>query len=327
MNKHFIIWWNLENLFDIEDSLDRPEWLANSLKSELAGWTSDVLEQKIDNIVSIIKQMNLGQGPDLMGVCEVENKNVLQKLVNGLSSLSRNYQIIHHDCNDKRGIDVAFIYDANKYKHDNMFFSYEVLKRSATRDIIQANFITSQGTELIVIGNHWPAKTWSAIDTAPYRMMAGETLSYWLQRIQEIKGSQAAILVMGDFNDQPHSKSLTDYALSTMCRNKVIYGRNPYLYNLMWQLLGLRKGSYVYNSESIMLDQFLVSRGMLSKTGKFKIDDQSVKIEIYDGMIKGRYKTPVRFGRPSSSYNPLGFSDHLPISIEIYEKMNYIHNG
>jgi hypothetical protein len=320
--KHFIAWWNLENLFDVEDSDDRPDWLASELRSELRGWTEEVLQRKISNLTGIIKQMNSGEGPDLMGVCEVENVNVLRRLVDGLDDLGRNYCIIHHDCSDMRGIDVAFIFDVDKYRYEGVFFHYEVLKRWATRDIIQANLTTSKGTEIMFIGNHWPARSAGEYESAPYRMMAGETLSYWMKRIQEIKGKDAPIFVMGDFNDEPHSRSLTQYALSRMNRNRVVYGRNPYLYNLMWPLLGSRQASYVYGSESLMIDQFLVSKGIAKKTGKFAIDDSPVKIEIYPGMTKGRYNQPVRFGRPSSrsTYNRDGFSDHLPISVMLVEK-------
>ena len=69
-----------------------------------------------------------------------------------------------------------------------------------------------------------------------------------------------------------------------------------------------------------MIDQFLVSKGIAKKTGLFALDDQKVGLEVYAGMVKGRYNTPVRFGRPSSKYNPNGFSDHLPISMVLGEK-------
>ena len=153
-------------------------------------------------------------------------------------------------------------------------------------------------------------------------MMAGETLSYWMKRIQEIKGKKVPVLLMGDFNDEPYSRSLTEYALSTNNRYKVVYGRNPYLYNLMWELIGKRVGSYVYNSEPIMIDQFLVPKGIVLDGGKFKIKKDSVRLEIFEGMVKGRYKKPVRFARPSdkSNYNPDGFSDHLPVSVELVEE-------
>ena len=69
-----------------------------------------------------------------------------------------------------------------------------------------------------------------------------------------------------------------------------------------------------------MIDQFLVTKGIAKKTGLFALDDSKIGIEVYKGMVTGRYDTPVRFGRPSSGHNPNGFSDHLPISIMLGEK-------
>ena len=59
--------------------------------------------------------MNNDSGPDILGVCEVENKPVMDRLVTSLNSLNRNYKVAHHDCSDERGIDVAFIYDGDKF--------------------------------------------------------------------------------------------------------------------------------------------------------------------------------------------------------------------
>lgn len=322
MTTHYITWWNVENLFDVNRSELRPSWQAKELKRELKGWTKTVMDRKIKNLSLVIKQINENKGPDLLGVCEIENENVVKKLLSSLNIPGRKYKVLHHDTKDKRGIDIAFIYDSDKYSYDGKMFNYEVLKRSATRDILQVNLTTSAGNELIIIGNHWPARAGGKYRSEPYRMMAGETLSYWMKRIQEIKGKKVPVLLMGDFNDEPYSRSLTEYALSTNNRYKVVYGRNPYLYNLMWELKGKRVGSYVYNSEPIMIDQFLVPKGIVLDGGKFKIKKDSVRLEIFEGMVKGRYKKPVRFARPSdkSNYNPDGFSDHLPISVKMEEE-------
>ncbi len=321
MTNHYITWWNVENLFDVYNSDIRPEWLAKALKAELKGWTNSVLEKKINNLSSIIKQINNNMGPDLLGVCEVENENVVKKLISSLDIPGRKYKVLHHDTKDQRGIDIAFIYDSKKYIYDGLMFSYEVLKRSSTRDILQVNLKTKDGNDLIVIGNHWPSRSGGQYSSEPYRMMAGETLSYWMKRILEIKGSKASVFLMGDFNDEPFNRSLKEYALSTISRYKVVYGRNPYLYNLMWELVGKRIGSYVFNSEPLMIDQFLISKGIVLNNGKFSVEHDSVRTEIFDGMVKGRYDTPVRFGRPSGkkSYNPKGFSDHLPVSVNMVE--------
>ncbi|MFP4472138.1 MAG: endonuclease/exonuclease/phosphatase family protein [Bacteroidales bacterium] len=323
---YYIAWWNVENLFDTFDSTQRPEWLQRALKRELKGWTADVLRQKIDNLGSIIRQMNNGKGPDILGVCEVENKPVLEKLVSSLDPLNRNYGIVHHDSTDQRGIDVAFIYDRDKFEFE-MQFSYTVLKRTATRDLFQANFKTLKGYDLILIGNHWPARSAGVYESEPYRIIAAETLSYWMDRITEIKGKDIAVISMGDFNDEPLSRSVTDYALGSNSLTKVTYARSPRLFNLMWPFHGDGLGTFYYNNFPFVFDQFLVSKEMIQFTGRPKVArDQEGKfnigIERFPEMITGgRYPTPKRFGRPAkkSSYDPKGYSDHFPISVVVEE--------
>ncbi len=320
---HYIIWWNLENLFDIENSQLRPLWLAKRLKNELKGWNQEILSKKIANISSVIKKINNGSGPDIMGICEVENENVVKSLLKSIDLTKRSYKILHKDTKDARGIDVAFIYDSNKYSSTGKIFSLEIMKRNATRDIVQIQLKTQNNNELILLGNHWPSRSGGQYKTEPYRIMVAETLSYWIERITEIKGNKAPVIVMGDFNDEPHNRSLHDYALSTHSRYKVSYGRNPYLFNLSWKLMGKRTGTYVYNAEPLLLDQILISKGLVIQDEIFQADRDSIKIETFDGMTSGRYNTPVRFGRPSgkSTFNKEGFSDHLPVSFIVEEKL------
>ncbi len=77
MSRHFIAFWNLENLFAPQDFGDRPKWLANQISADLKGWTTELLDLKMAQLASIISQMNNGRGPGVLGVCEVENKFVL----------------------------------------------------------------------------------------------------------------------------------------------------------------------------------------------------------------------------------------------------------
>ena len=74
---HFLAFWNLENLFDTENSKDRPAWLQNQLKNYLKGWNQTLLNKKLDNQARIINGMNAGIGPDIIGFCEIENKKVV----------------------------------------------------------------------------------------------------------------------------------------------------------------------------------------------------------------------------------------------------------
>ncbi|MCK5276986.1 MAG: hypothetical protein KAI99_12705, partial [Cyclobacteriaceae bacterium] len=321
MTNHYITWWNVENLFDVKDApLDRrPEELRRKIKADLNDWTADVLDKKTTNLASVISQMNDGQGPDILGVCEVENRFVLEQLQGKVNVPNRNYQVIHHDMSDKRGIDVAFIYDSNKYNaNSNEFFHHTIIKRYPTRELVQTTLQTQKGNDLILVGNHWPSRSGGQYGSEPYRILTGETLSYFIQRIIEVKGKDAAIIVMGDFNDEPFNRSLSDYALSVRDRDKVVNGSNPYLFNLMWPLLGQRRASYVFGGRPIMLDQFMVSKGIVKKSGKYDLGNDMVKLEVFNGMVKGDYDTPVRFGQKNPNLN--GFSDHLPISFILKEK-------
>lgn len=321
MENHFIAWWNVENLFDVKDAPPerRPKDIKRKIKADLSDWTAEVLDRKLTNLASVIRKMNSELGPDIMGVCEIENRHVLELLIQKLDLTNRNFGIIHADSSDNRGIDVAFIFDQNQYQFNaKEFFQHFILKRYATREIIQATLTTSKGNEIVLVGNHWPSRSAGQYESEPYRMLTGETLSYFIQRIQEVKGDDAAIIVMGDFNDEPFNRALTDYALSVRSRNKVVYGRNPYLFNLMWPLMGQRIASYEFDGRPLMIDQFMVSKGIAKKSGRFVLDEEAVKIESFEGMVEGRYQTPIRFGQKKPNLN--GFSDHLPISFVLGEK-------
>ena len=135
---YHIGWWNLENLFDLENA-NRTEKLKRTLGKELKGWNSSVLNKKLSQLSKIISQMNSKKGPDILGVCEVESKGVLKKLVTNLQIPQRSYKIAHADTKDKRGIDVAFLYDSKKFTAGKKFSQW-IVRRNATRDIFQVNF-------------------------------------------------------------------------------------------------------------------------------------------------------------------------------------------
>jgi predicted extracellular nuclease len=314
---YFIAWWNLENLFDSVNA-DRPEWLQKKLKNELKGWTQTVLNKKLSNLARVINSMNDGHGPDILGVCEVENKPVLDKLVARLNP-ARNYQVAHHDTSDKRAIDVAYVFDANKFTATAQF-DYVVQKRNATRDIFQVNFKTQHDNSLVCLGNHWPARSAGQYASEPYRIMAAETLSHWMSRIPAHTDENCAILVMGDFNDEPFNRSMREYALSTRNSKRVASKRSkkPYLYNCMWDLLADNRGTYHFGSWN-MLDQFLVNKNFFGDSARFSFS--GAKIFSPASIMKN--SKPRRFGRPSgSSHDVGGYSDHYPITIEIQERSN-----
>lgn len=324
--EHFIYWWNLENLFDVENSALRPDWLQRQLRSELKGWSDVVLDRKITNIAWILQKMNDGKGPDIMGVCEVENAAVVQVLMDKVGLvLNRNYKVLHHDSSDKRGIDIAIIYDTALYTDDGHIFSLEVMKRNATRNLFQVNLTTQKGNELILIGNHWPARLGGKYESEPYRMMVGEILSYWIERIHDIKWEKKkeknpAIILMGDFNDEPFDRSLTEYLRSTGNVEKCKNSTSHIMYNLMYQFMGGEYGTHVYGNEVGLLDQFIVSKSLIVNSSKYPFQIKDADIVHFPEMVKGDYNTPIRFSRPNKrDFNESGYSDHLPIKLVLEE--------
>jgi len=317
-----IAFWNLENLFDVENSPRREEKVARAIKGDIAGWTQVLLDRKIGQLSTLIRQMNDGRGPDLLGVCEAENLYVIQLLVQSLAPLRRNYSIIHHDTQDKRGIDIAFIYDANLFvvpqPLTESVFSHFVMKRTATRDILQVNFKTQRGRLLVVMGNHWPSRSGGEAESSAYRAMAGETLSYFHERILEIYGDGTPVLAMGDFNDEPFDTSLVDYAIAERAKDKVVKGRIPYFLNLMWPLLGKGLCTHYYDGPNV-LDQFLVNKNLLAPTSLFKIKPDSVNIFRSPAMLDKKTQGPILFGGMGKPVNQNGFSDHFPIEVTIVE--------
>jgi hypothetical protein len=111
--KYYVAWWIVENLFDRKNSSDRTEKLKRALGKSLDGWTAQLRDRKINQLASVIAQMNSGQGPDLLGMCEVENKFVVDKLTDSVNRKlgNRRLRVVHDDTRDKRGIDIAFLYD------------------------------------------------------------------------------------------------------------------------------------------------------------------------------------------------------------------------
>ena len=341
MPNHFVAFWNLENLFAPEGYPNREPWIAQRLASDLNGWTQALFDAKIDQLTSIIRQMNGGQGPDILGVCEVENEFVLQQLTARLNGQinSRNYAIVHVDATqDHRGIDTAFVFDSSTYAFDpNAIFSHFVMRRTGTRDITQVTFTTQGGNDLIALCNHWPSRSGGTYESRGYRMTAGETLSYWHQRIWEERGNNIPIIAMGDFNDDPFDDSLQIHARATRERGDVERAQTAVrFYNLAWRYLEqqgqdhtgnpkLLHGTLYYNGNGNLFDQLLVSKGLLIQNSPITVNEATARIELYPEMVDHRVAYgPIRFGLPkgnaAQNVNTSGFSDHFPVSVILVEQ-------
>jgi hypothetical protein len=329
---YYIAWWNLENLFDEQgaESLLNPDGsprrtdkVARAIGTSISGWTPAFRDRKIDQLASVIAQMNAGAGPDLLGVCEVENRFVLDSLAANVNTRlpTRSYQVVHADTIDERGIDVAYLHDAAFVAPPTEVFQHVVMRRTATREIVQVNFQTPNGRTWAILGNHWPSRSAGVLESAGYRAIAGETLAYFHERVWEVHGKDTPVLAMGDFNDEPFDTSLEIYALSARQREKVNRGLSPQFWNLTWGLMGTREGTFYFDGFANFLDQFLVDKNMAKQTSPVRALPETVEIIRFAGMFDpaATYPAPIPFGGMGKPVNQNGFSDHFPIGVQVLE--------
>jgi hypothetical protein len=176
------------------------------------------------------------------------------------------------------------------------------------------------GRTWTLFGNHWPSRSGGQAESAGYRHIAGETLSYFHQRALEVHGPGTPAFVMGDFNDEPFDTSLVLHALSTRQQRKVTSAATqPVLWNLMWPVMGGPAGSFYFDNQPNMLDQFLVNKNMATTNAPITVDPASVHILRFDGMTTGTYHRPRPFGGMGKPVDQDGYSDHFPISIRAKE--------
>jgi len=285
MIDHHLTFWNLENLFGPEDHPPRIEWIKSRVASDLRGWTPALYQRKLEQLAKVIRQMKGGAGPDILGVCEVEDRFVLDDLVAVLNIAGRDYGVVHANSErDRRGIDTAFLYDKAMYDVDPaLVFNHFVLRRTGTRDILQATFKTQAGQDLIIMCNHWPSRSGGALESAGFRATAGETVGYWHQRILEECGDRAAVV-------------------------------NPKTLD----------GTLYFRGDGNVFDQVLVNRPILDGRGPFEVVPGSAGVEAYPEMVSPSVSVgPIRFGLPRGdaerNVDTDGFSDHFPVSITLRE--------
>lgn len=343
--QHLIAFWNVENLFGPEDHPHRIDWVKSDVGRDLDGWSKEIYNTKLGQLSRILRQMKGGAGPDILGLCEVEDPYVLQDLVTRLGQdlPNRVYGLVHASADlSSRGIDTCFIYDTSLFSVDEtLVFNHFVMRRTGTRDILQATFRrVTNGKEIVVMANHWPSRFGGkgAEATSGFRATAGETLSYWHTRILEMapKGKRTPVVALGDLNDDPWDRSVTLNALGTRERGDVERARSAKFYNLTWEFLltpatdmdgntRLLEGTLYFDRNGNLFDQILVNRPLLdSKTdSEFKLVDGSGGIFAPPEMVSTKSgEGPRRFGLPKGDPSRVtldGYSDHFPVSLMVEE--------
>ncbi len=310
-----IMFYNVENLFD---TLDEPDRNDDEFTPEGARyWTDYRLRKKLVSLYKVIAAAGEWSAPEVIGLCEVENRQVLERLRDETPLKTVPYRIIHRHSPDRRGIDVALMYRTDRLTIlDSAFFTvvFPGDLSIRTREILYAKGVATDDT-LHFFVNHWPSRIGGAVSEYN-RHDAGKLLRSKVDSIFSIQ-PLAKVILMGDFNDEPPDRSLTDGlgALITM-------GNNPSeLYNLMAPLKQSSNfHTHKYQGQWTMLDQFIVSGSLLlQKKGMYTRPD-AASIFYQDWMLTEDELHPGK--RPFRTYDGYrysgGFSDHLPVILDLW---------
>jgi len=323
-----IMFYNVENLYDThrDTTVFDEEFTPDGAKK----WNDRRYYRKIDRLTEVFQEVGRATGgfPIVIGVCEVENRGVLQDLANGERVAAARYSIVHYDSPDVRGMDVAFLFrqDVIEYvsskpipvrRPDN--------PRCATRDILW--FTGAIDGEIFhFFSNHWPSRRGGERASAPLRELAASILRHVVDSIKNVDAT-ANIIIMGDFNDDPNNNSVQTVLRAKGDRNRLQPGD---LFNPFFALHRAGHGTLAWNDGWNLFDQVIVSQNMIDNTGGFQLHCPTT-------MRVGRAQQPqcgFIFNRPflqqkegrfkgypwrtyvGDTYQD-GYSDHFPVYIYI----------
>jgi len=307
-----IAFYNLENLFDTinDPTINDEEFLPNGEKK----WTSEKYHLKIHNMATVISQIGsdyIKGGPMLIGVSEVENKQVLEDLISSPELAQSNYKIIHYNSPDRRGIDVALLYRADYFEPESSRKANLVIPDKPNFRTRNQLVVTGKlkGEEINVIVNHWPSRYGGEKRSRPLRNAAADLCRSLADSILTAN-PKAKVIMMGDLNDEPNNISLLKHLHANGDRANL---KKDDFYNPMYQKYTKGNGTTAYRDAWSLFDQLIINQNLLSKD-KSSLVFWKAKIFKPDFMLQkeGRFK-----GYPKRTFSfgtfINGYSDHFPV--------------
>jgi Endonuclease/Exonuclease/phosphatase family len=341
--------YNLENLFDtLNDPLtDDAEFLPGSAKK----YNTERYLNKLSNMAEVISGVGTDVNTDglaLFGVVEIENETVLKDLAATPKLKDRNYQVVHFNSPDARGIDVALVYNPKYFTVINAWpHRVQLPDKYPTRDIlaVQGDFV---GDTIVVLVNHWPSRrggsnnfdlsnkeyaynrnnTWrerqNQIElntnqglrtdgeeaSRPNRMAAAKECLNIIDSLQAVN-PHIKVVIMGDLNDDPTSPSV-DKVLKA--KTDLAQVQPKEIYNPFAQFHKQGYGTLAYNGKWNLFDQVMFTHPWLNQqqTNGWFLYKSHIYYRDFLIQKEGQYK-----GYPKRSWSGdvwiNGYSDHLPV--------------
>jgi predicted extracellular nuclease len=311
-----VLFYNFENLYDTIDDPAKDDRIF--LPASPRNWNTSKYQEKLKNLAEVISSAS-PKMPVIIGVCEVENENVLHDLVAQQSLASAAYSFIHFNSPDERGIDVALLYNKKHFtpkKYHPIHVSLPGDSIDYTRDIlfIYGDIQIGQKKEpLNIFVNHWPSRAEGEEVSAPKRAAAAQTLKNTIDSLHATL-KNPNIIIMGDFNDTPFDVSLTQILQANEVREVM---PDESLVNMMSDKQKNGEGSYNFKGTWQALDQIIVSATLLDGK-KLDVKANSIQYVQKDWMLFQHEKYGTSPDRTFSGNNYIGgYSDHLPVYLEL----------
>jgi len=231
-------------------------------------YNTKIYKAKLANEAKVISEMGAQYtktAPAVVGLIEVENRQVIEDLIKEPALKKYDYGIIHYNSYDYRGIDVALIYQKRRFTPTNSLKKELKIfgdsgKREYTRDIlVVTGFLDNEKVAFFM--NHWPSRRGGEAASLPKRNAAAALLKQQMDSVRAADSS-TKLFAMGDFNDDPVSSSLKNY-LKAQPSPKDLSETTPYL-NLMYPLYKKGVASLAYQDAPNLFDQIIVSKNLIS---------------------------------------------------------------
>lgn len=328
-SKNYLIrtigFYNVENLFDYEKDL--KIWDVDWTPEGKNRWTKEKYLNKLEKLARVISEIgtDLTQTtPDLIGLAEIENRRVLEDLINQPSLISSNYGIIHQDGKDKRGIEVALIYKKSSFTPTS-YKSFPLVladpkipeKQFFSRDQLLVVGLLDQ-EEIHLIVNHWPSRYGGEKHSRTQRIEAAK-LTRIISDSVLFHNPQAKLIIMGDFNDNPKDISIKNHLQTKALKAEV---KPNEFFNPMEKMFQNGLGSLAYQDSWSLFDQILVSHELSVKEdfSSFRFFKAGIFNKIHLQISRGKYK-----GYPfrtflNGNYTG-GYSDHFPVYIYLVREV------
>lgn len=309
-----VVFYNVENLFDTlnDPACQDEEFLPGSANR----WDSRKYAQKIDHISRVLYHTDSVALPALIGLAEVENRQVLEDLIATGQLKKGQYRIAHANSHDPRGIDVALLYKPSVF---SLITQYKIrmhdpeLDDARTRECLYVCGILGGTDTLHLVVNHWKSRSGGTEKTEPLRLAYARVIRKFADSIRSTRPN-AAIILMGDFNDMPENNSLKNVLGARLSPEKPV---REGLYNLSASDAAAGAGSHYFKSWE-MFDQIIVTGSLLNGSpGSLRCE---ARAEVFKRpwML---YKNSSGQMVPDRTYNNGkyygGYSDHLPVVLRL----------